>query len=399
MQPRPLQLLADSKKTPRPLELELESPPCDAATTDCLTIEPASLQVVDRELKAALAAAAQSPEVRADTNAGINAIQPVPQRCQGSADSFWVDVSRTEACARAAYRLNVRQKINGVDTIVGTMNFVATFYVYSSTTLATWAHQVQITPTSLTGEAPGTSYSAVSACNIVPGWQSGACGIDAATTIPTQPMIVGRTVAAEAFYTFRGSNLSTGRGAWRLSFTHPTATPVATNLYASNVRCDTQATTTPGCVNPYFDPTITYSRAAVPQFARHVEAAQASGLPGLSTPLHRIVDEIDIRKNGDKACPASLPRPKTPYAHECDEYPFRSTYEGAYTGGGYTIYPRTHSWCQVSLAGQTTSLGPMGYSICMIKDTDNSRAGGLLGSFYRSQRVLHMDAFYVRFGA
>ncbi len=122
-------------------------------------------------------------------------------------------------------------------------------------------------------------------------------------------------------------------------------------------------------------------------------------------PLHRLTDSVLINKNGSKACPTGVawsPRPQTPFVHQCDEYPFRSTKEGAYTGGGRA---RTFDWCQVTLrpvvegpsgtGSSTGGFGP-GYSICMIDQEQSVAAGNMLGTFYLDNRIIDNDEFYVR---
>lgn len=93
------------------------------------------------------------------------------------------------------------------------------------------------------------------------------------------------------------------------------------------------------------------------------------------------------RQNGDTACPSSLQRPD---GYQCDEYPFRSTYNGAYTSGGGQA--RSQSWCQMPDPERT---GPTGWSRCFILAGQNQSAGGILGGFYGSERILDGDAFQV----
>ena len=120
--------------------------------------------------------------------------------------------------------------------------------------------------------------------------------------------------------------------------------------------------------------------------------AKASGLRGAypnGIPLTRLTTPYLNTLNGDTACPASYPRPS---AMSCDEYPFRSTWEGAFTGlpraGG-----RTFPYCQIPQLGAGTGIG--GYSSCMIPADQNSAAGGSLGAVYRRERVIDSDPFRV----
>ncbi|WP_448062764.1 NucA/NucB deoxyribonuclease domain-containing protein [Cellulomonas hominis] len=110
---------------------------------------------------------------------------------------------------------------------------------------------------------------------------------------------------------------------------------------------------------------------------------------GWITPIHRLVNPTLQNLNRTTACLASFPRPNL---KTCDEYPFASTWEGAYTGGDT---PRTQPWCQITLAGPP-STGPTGFSVCMIDGSENSSAGSVMNSYlFVPARVIDGDAFYI----
>ena len=184
---------------------------------------------------------------------------------------------------------------------------------------------------------------------------------------------------------------------WTVTFKAPTASNAVSGNYSSPlVRCDNNlpGVTLPGCVVPGITPSLAYPSAdgaGYEEFTDHITQAQQSGLPGGSavSPLHRLTDSTLINANRNKACPSSYPRPE---GKDCDEYPFASTYEGAYTGGGTA---RTFPWCQITLAG-TPSTGPTGYSVCMIDASENRSAGSVMNSsLFRPYRVLDGDAFII----
>ena len=242
----------------------------------------------------------------------------------------------------------------------------------------------------MTGEAVGATVSARAGCRITQG-AVGACGADVAT-FPSQVLVVGRAASGEAYQTFSGSDMSWGQGMWTYNFRVPGGSQAQLYDYVLPFRCDGVVPGAgAGCVFDYYTPTLWYSRASLPQFTAHVEGAQLSGLPGRTVPLHRLTDQTLRELNGRTACPSAswLPRPD---GYQCDEYPFRSTYEGAATGGGTA---RTQSWCQVTLPG-AASTGSSGYSICMIPKQQNVTAGSQLGVFYSQNRVADNDPFYVR---
>jgi hypothetical protein len=68
--------------------------------------------------------------------------------------------------------------------------------------------------------------------------------------------------------------------------------------------------------------------------------------------------------------------PKGP--RECDEYPFRSTFEGA----AYNEYEGSPS-------------GKWSYSVRVISGSQNNAAGSALGLFYRADHIIHADGFWV----
>lgn len=159
------------------------------------------------------------------------------------------------------------------------------------------------------------------------------------------------------------------------------------------VRCDQVVRYYRGCVFPQHAGRMSYSSASYPTFTRHVKAALKSGLPGnigTKSYLGRITSKTLSAKNGRTACPSTL---KKPSGKSCDEYPFRSTKQGAYTGG-HPKFPRTFKWCQIS--GKAYR-GSKGFSRCFIKAGENNGAGALLGSFYKFQHILNGDKFQVGF--
>ncbi|MGZ3144794.1 NucA/NucB deoxyribonuclease domain-containing protein [Lentzea chajnantorensis] len=107
------------------------------------------------------------------------------------------------------------------------------------------------------------------------------------------------------------------------------------------------------------------------ELATHIADTQRAGLPGSpasGSPLTRQTDRILMDKNRSTSCPSSLPRPD---GKQCDEYPFASTNQGAFLGGGL-------------------------YSARMIKEEDNEKGGRELSAFYRDQRIINFDPFYVQ---
>jgi hypothetical protein len=156
------------------------------------------------------------------------------------------------------------------------------------------------------------------------------------------------------------------------------------------VRCDSQLGNRPnGCVLPDATPVFGIDEGLHPTVARHVRAAQRSGLVGLNYPLTRITDEAQIDANRNTACPGFIPRP---IGSSCDEYPFASTAEGAAMFGDEA--GRSFSWCNRFDLPQNQK-GAAGWSACMVDEDDNFGAGVDLSVFYGDNRVLGGDNFFV----
>lgn len=138
------------------------------------------------------------------------------------------------------------------------------------------------------------------------------------------------------------------------------------------VRCDsTYKNMGRGCVFPGVQPVFSLSRTdpEVNENATHVYDAQRkiAGAPGLQTPLHK-VSTAQGKKNRSKMCPTGPAHPR-PQGKECDEYPFASTKEGGNPAKGSTR---------------------------LIAKGDNQKAGNRLKLWYKDNRVIVDDPFWVR---
>lgn len=165
----------------------------------------------------------------------------------------------------------------------------------------------------------------------------------------------------------------------KVTYSHPLAanTSDISAEPTQPIRCDYKAAggsiADYGCVFPTFWGTHLVPRWIVPFYAGHILDAQAAGLPGApptpgnNNPLHRTTDQSIIDLNESLACRAA-PNPR-PTGYECDEYPFKSTREGASSG--------RWSWR-------------------LIPEAENRAGGDNLMAFYRSYRLLDRDSFYVK---
>ncbi len=148
-----------------------------------------------------------------------------------------------------------------------------------------------------------------------------------------------------------------------------------------------------GCVFPGPIPFYVIDGAdpRLTEYAWHVKQALLSTLHGLFSPLTRTTNEATIKANGDTACPRNRIPPPGPQT--CDEYPFRSTLQGA---AALPNNGRTFPGC---LLEHRLPIGRpfqgAGWSACRINPNHNSAGGNSLGLFYRTQRVLDGDQFWV----
>ncbi len=162
-------------------------------------------------------------------------------------------------------------------------------------------------------------------------------------------------------------------------------------------RCDDTlgSSTRPGCTYESVVP-IHQINPGYPKYHRHISLALAHNMTRFLTRTTR--GEINDA-NYARACPASYERPD---GHQCDEYPFRSTYNGAASqpyGRKFQILNWNNGLpeflCYVPLPVRTPGDGG-GYSACMIPAGENSQGGIELGLFYYDHRVIDGDVFEVK---
>ncbi|MFJ9931450.1 NucA/NucB deoxyribonuclease domain-containing protein [Streptomyces misionensis] len=274
-----------------------------------------------------------------------------------------ITITRTSMCMDIGARVNMLQNGKPVGS--------ATFDIKHSMTLQTsklkWGESFTI------GKATLVNASGVSVTVSV----GGGKGVKTAVKFP-QGSTLGpaRTGTVGYAASVAKKKQLTSPASYRFTFTKPGYTPGGFTYNSAKYRCDdtfwgpTKRTKNPGCVFPSFAPTFTLSRsdAQVKQSANHIYDAQRkiTGHPGASTPLHRITDAKTINAHRKAMC-AKVHNPD-PKKYDCDEYPFAASKEGGNPSRGST---------RIILAA------------------DNRSAGARLGGFYKSQRVLNGDAYYV----
>jgi hypothetical protein len=344
------------------------------------------------------------------------AIIEFPKWCLDNAEgNIWRYEHRRLACRWLPDQLiRLMRYANGTFTEVGQVWYAQADLITISPTLPQFAHQQQIAPFNLTGEAQsGVTVSGGFSCE---GWCTyGAQDYPLQTlttnTLASGSRVFGTTVSApgtQGGITTRLTN-AIGKPGYTLGYVY---------IHGAPVRCDNDVPgLSVGCVHPEHPPTFDlYSLTepgGFPELARHIKSAQDSGLPGApgGSPLHRTNSELLRNRNNSRACPPGTnPGWQRPLGKDCDEYPFQSTYEGAWAKGQFVTdtspeppgpWPgRTFNFCDsIPLPIWTPGVDPpssLGFSSCFIDSSVNQAGGNALRVwFYQPERVLDRDAFFV----
>jgi hypothetical protein len=298
---------------------------------------------------------------------------------------YW---NRTDACSVEQWVLTVYLIPSG--EVIGQNYFQSKETVQASPASSDWTHDIEFTELDAWGAGVGARLFAGQVC-------SGQCGPIAGTINgPALAMFVPiRGFGVVRGSVFAAGDVAAGSSAWRFWLSTPSGssdlppgvTPTVTTAWTPTIRCDIAVPgwKIPGCVFPDYIPTLTVVQASYPSYYKHIRDTQAFGVTSLLT---RMVDPDRQKDNTSRACPGMYPRPA---GFQCDEYPFASTFEGAFTGGyagGQTL-----PGCQVSWLPVRTSSA--GYSSCMIPESENRNGGIDLNAFYLNNRVIDRDRFYV----
>jgi hypothetical protein len=340
---------------------------------------------------------------------------PLPSQCSALSSNRW-HVSRYDACYWRKGVWEFTSIHNGVPRWDATLRFNEYRYARQSPKRGTWDYHIYLRVTGLThrlgvrlGEVrayPISSFCRSASCKAKLHGSSGSMARIgnwiqfSATFTPNLKYARDKRVQHTGFIKF---------SIYRVGGLYSTQAMTESNW----VRCDQalKGTSSVGCVVPNFIPSLRYSRnGRYPSLANHIYAAQQSGLsgkpgghldgePGSDRALTRLYDDTKRGLNGDKACPRRYrARVGAPTTTSCDEYPFRSTYQGAHTGDPNNNRPRTFRFCHIPNVPQRT--GRLGYSRCFIKASENSQGGNWVGRFYGTgdggMRILDNDKFYVR---
>ncbi|MFJ5220581.1 NucA/NucB deoxyribonuclease domain-containing protein [Streptomyces sp. NPDC088354] len=245
-----------------------------------------------------------------------------------------------------------------VDTKTGQETGTAQFRITQDIQLnnkgVTFAENFDLQVTNVVGTLPGATLNLAVTCG-------GTCS--ATSHFPNGTAIVaGSGVTSAISYTDSTTTVNRTFSIYTLSWGPGTITPVTWGSPA--YRCDNLISGySAGCVIPDALPVLT-TMAGLPAIAANISAIQQAG------PHHygRQADGLPLSRNTSLqnanrniSCPDSRPRPT---GQSCDEYPFASTDQGA----SQTTQP-DWGWAWVPV-------------------TEQDSQGGLLASFYGTNRVL-----------
>ncbi len=355
--------VSSQPKTPKPLPgpkpqaVKQSGTPLAAGENSCAAVlTQGSERTTEGQRNVACIKPGPRPALRTDNNQltpearALKARTPIPlpDWCYQESPSGWW-LMRTEACSISSWILDVYERPS--NKLVGQMTYLQADLIATDSTLSAWNHQVAISMTGGWGLGLGTSLSGTGSC-------SGACTTEdidfpkQAVKLDNAPfgyVVVNSTVSASGA-------TGTGKTTVTYEFTNPKWTiPIAPvkSTPPMKTRCDNAVPgkNSVGCVFPdYVSVNLVSKTGLYPNYARHLQDAQASGLPGAypdGAPLHRLVDEVKQTANRNTACPQAAnggyPRPT---GFSCDEYPFASSREGA--AQATPPYPgRTFGWCQI----------------------------------------------------
>lgn len=268
-------------------------------------------------------------------------------------------IQRFEACVRIPARYWIS---DSQGKLLGEVHFRINQRSVLSRSSRQWRHLLELRVESGWGRAVGDTIRATQRC-------TGGCS--ATPAAHSFAMVVGNTRTMT--YTATSPGKATVRHQVQVTLHAPTVGSSYPMPPVAVVRCDSQTYIAKqgGCVHPAAKIALRLSRNITShgEVADHIGDAQAllAGHPGRpdGKPLHRIIDQDQIKQNRRKVCPPSLPRPP---GKSCDEYPFASTREG----GNLKSFSRR-----------------------MVPANQNSAAGGLLSAFLSNHRVLAGDPYYV----
>ncbi len=320
-----------------------------------------------------------APDAAADTVSGTVIAKATRTTAQSRTTLDGVDAAAAAACAPGPNEYN-RTEMCSVNratvtvlrnrTPVGEVTFTITQSIHLHVIGRNFSENLAISNVRSAGEGGGVRVTLSVACG-------NPCS--ARTSFP-QGAVLGSLKGTIAYHDATTAVHSTA-SRYGFGFTKPGFTPGAFSYSSLSYRCD-DAFRGPkgggqgaGCVFPRFTPTMT-QMAGLPDIAANIRRIQTNGPGhygryGSGHPLHRLADPKKQNANRRAVCSRRVVGPPPRPGVSCDEYPFASTREGGTT---------------LSARNRGTAWVPSG---------EQDSQAGLITGFYKSQRVLDKDAFWV----
>lgn len=314
---------------------------------------------------------------------------PTPTICEDSGFSGEVAVDRFNVCDMAHGTTTFTKIQNGAPIIVGTVTSWSWAFVTGSKLGKDLKAQFTVNPYTSVRDVSGVRVLGTVSCK--------RCLLPPTVTFAA-PVTIGIYVDLPVTVTsvvgVKGEIIYDTEVSWRTSWAkpgHPETNVKVPPTY--NLRCDNALPGRgPGCSIQYAPmPSLVFQSSKYPEYVRHVSRARDSGLP---TYLTRLTDSTLTGKNTNRACPSSLTRPT---GYQCDEYPPKSTNQGAWTASPQgQSKGRTYAGCQIPADKLPTGSVPGArWGACMIPAKQNSDAGTDLGQYNNEYRILDGDGFEV----
>ena len=399
-------------------------PTCDVAPavagiSACRITDPAKVKagidamlatpptVVNNQSAAPQVKSLVQPQVKASKPKLPVVYREAPEWCSPDADQTYVN-KRFEHCSETSFYVEARQLVDdGSYIVVGGVNVSIINYAYTQKNAQASIDQIEIGASDTWGRPIDVSGT------------GGSFNGTGFADVPIETMLDGmhyvninRSDLATAPLAPGPNSIDQMTQYWELNFTSHGENQYVWESNDFGFRCDNALPgyAVAGCVATAEVPDVPSGRDDPIQPVFIINSGQNggwsndvltgiyTGLPGGSKydPLTRTTDQSIRDANNRAACPTARQHPR-PVGYQCDEYPFASTLEGAASANAQAGGPRTLDGCDFDSDPRASYdyKSHIGWLRCMIPALDNQTGGGLTGGFYKKNRVLDQDKFYI----
>lgn len=232
-----------------------------------------------------------------------------------------------------------------------------------------WSETTRVSKAAIAGSASGIRMAT-----------SVSCGSPCKATSHVSSHTLGAAFSGKVDYSdgVKKNKIHSSAAKYTFTFSKPGYTLGRFSYSSLGFRCDdsfwnaakTRRILSPGCVFPKYKPTLT-TMSTLPDIAKNIRRIQGKGghygKPGSGHPLRRLTSDTKANANRRAVCGKAKPVP----GKSCDEYPFARTYEGG------------------------TALPAASRGIAMVPATEQDKQGGRIIGFYKQERVMDKDGFWV----